>query len=226
MGTIVLNFHDWNPVGSMVDLSTLFVYEYGLLFLYLYLCSYVRLGSWALLTRFSTHFSALQTRLGKCGFSTQPTKPWARCSFLFVWQIIHLKYSELLKPHCTNNVCTDTKTISNSSGNRTQLLPWNPGPFVLYLLSQPATVRVWLLLANPYSWSLSPQSLSLTTHTTRNPRWAEYRTDVEDLTPIVELTPAPLPLLAPQMCQQSMSLLFLRGLSSLHGGHCSRQHSL
>lgn len=169
----------------------------------------------------------LQTRLGEYGFSTQPTEPWSRYSFylslfIFFMQIIHLKYSETLKPRCTNNGCTATKTISNSSGNRNTTPPKKSRT----CCSLPATVRVWLLLANPYSWSSSPQSLSLTTHTTRNPRWAAYRTDEEDLTPIVELTPAPLPLLAPQMCQQSMSLLSLCGLSSLHGGHCSHQHSL
>lgn len=115
--------------------------------------------------------------------------------------------------HCMNNgtVIPKQSQTHQETGPVPQLLPRNLGAFALYLLSRPATVRLWLLLPNPYSWALSPQSLSLKTYrrnTTRNLRWAEYRTDVEvELTPIVELTPAPLPLLAPHMCQQSMSLL-------------------
>lgn len=209
----------------MVDLSTLSVCEYGLLFLYLYLCSYVRLGSSALLTRFQQNCWRYKLDWASADSALNQLSHELDVLFYLSGRLSILN----IQKHWNHTVQTTvvlapkpSQTHQGTGHNSSQEIQ----DLLFFTCSLNLRPLVWLLLATPYSWSLSPQSLSLTTHTTRNPRWAEYRTDVEDLTPIVEVTPAPLPLLAPQMCQQSMSLLSLRGLSSLHGGHCSRQHSL
>lgn len=120
-----------------------------------------------------------------------------------------------MKPLYEQRYCY-TKTISNSSGNRAS--PTTPPKKSRRFCSLPALstgdrYKTLTSASEPLFLGFKPpesvtQDVGYRRHTTRNLRWAEYRTDVdEELTPIVELTPAPLPLLAPHMCQQSMSLL-------------------